>query len=31
MHWGEHLGTHDDARAFADRAPVDVRIMERVS
>lgn len=31
MHWGEHLGTHDDARAFADGAPVEVRIMERVS
>jgi L-ascorbate metabolism protein UlaG (beta-lactamase superfamily) len=31
MHWGEHLGTRDDARAFADRAPVEVRIMERVS
>ena len=29
MHWGAHVGTHDDAVAFADRAPVDVRIMER--
>jgi L-ascorbate metabolism protein UlaG (beta-lactamase superfamily) len=30
MHWGEHLGTREDAEAFADRAPVEVRIMERV-
>jgi L-ascorbate metabolism protein UlaG (beta-lactamase superfamily) len=29
MHWGEHIGTYDDAAAFAEKAPVDVRIMER--
>ena len=29
MHWGEHLGSLQDARAFADKAPVDVRILER--
>jgi len=29
MHWGEHLGTHEDALAFRDRAPVEVRIMKR--
>jgi L-ascorbate metabolism protein UlaG (beta-lactamase superfamily) len=29
MHWGEHIGTEADARAFAERAPVEVRIMER--
>jgi L-ascorbate metabolism protein UlaG (beta-lactamase superfamily) len=29
MHWGEHLGSFEDARAFADGAPVEVRIMER--
>ena len=28
MHWGEHLGTYADARAFADAAPVDVAILE---
>jgi L-ascorbate metabolism protein UlaG (beta-lactamase superfamily) len=28
MHWGEHIGSHADARAFADAAPVAVRIME---
>ena len=31
MHWGEHLGTMDDARAFAERADVEVRIMEKVA
>ena len=31
MHWGEHLGTLQDARAFADEAPVDVRILERAA
>jgi L-ascorbate metabolism protein UlaG (beta-lactamase superfamily) len=31
MHWGEHLGSVQDARAFADRAPVDVRILERAA
>jgi L-ascorbate metabolism protein UlaG (beta-lactamase superfamily) len=28
MHWGSHLGTRADAEAFAERAPVDVRILE---
>ncbi len=28
MHWGDHLGTYADARAFADQAPGEVRIME---
>jgi L-ascorbate metabolism protein UlaG (beta-lactamase superfamily) len=28
MHWGEHIGTRADAEAFAERAPVEVRIME---
>ena len=30
MHWGEHIGTYADATAFAERAPVEVRIMEPV-
>jgi hypothetical protein len=29
MHWGSHLGTRADAEAFAERAPVPVRILER--
>jgi L-ascorbate metabolism protein UlaG (beta-lactamase superfamily) len=29
MHWGEHMGTRDDAMAFARQAPVEVTIMER--
>ena len=29
MHWGEHLGSLQDAEAFADKAPVEVRILER--
>ena len=29
MHWGEHIGTREDAETFAERAPVEVRIMER--
>jgi hypothetical protein len=29
MHWGSHIGTEHDARMFADRAPVEVRIMEK--
>jgi L-ascorbate metabolism protein UlaG (beta-lactamase superfamily) len=29
MHWGEHLGTHDDALAFKRRAPVEVRILDK--
>jgi len=31
MHWGQHIGTEEDARAFADRAPVEVQILDRVS
>jgi L-ascorbate metabolism protein UlaG (beta-lactamase superfamily) len=30
MHWGEHLGTREDATAFARQAPVEVTILERV-
>ena len=30
MHWGEHIGTRADAEAFAEKAPVDVRILEKV-
>jgi L-ascorbate metabolism protein UlaG (beta-lactamase superfamily) len=30
MHWGSHIGTEADARAFADKAPVPVRILEKV-
>jgi L-ascorbate metabolism protein UlaG (beta-lactamase superfamily) len=29
MHWGEHIGTRDDAQAFARKAPVEVRILEK--
>ena len=29
MHWGDHLGTRADAEAFADAAPVEVKILER--
>jgi L-ascorbate metabolism protein UlaG (beta-lactamase superfamily) len=29
MHWGEHLGTREDALAFARQAPVEVAIMEK--
>jgi len=29
MHWGEHIGTREDAAQFARRAPVEVRIMEK--
>ncbi len=29
MHWGEHIGSYEDATSFAERAPVDVQIMER--
>jgi L-ascorbate metabolism protein UlaG (beta-lactamase superfamily) len=28
MHWGDHLGTYDDALAFAKRCPVEVHILE---
>jgi L-ascorbate metabolism protein UlaG (beta-lactamase superfamily) len=31
MHWGEHIGTEADARAFADKATVPVRILEKVA
>ncbi len=31
MHWGEHIGTYHDARTFAERAPVEVRIMDRAA
>lgn len=29
MHWGEQIGSYEDAATFAERAPVEVRIMER--
>jgi L-ascorbate metabolism protein UlaG (beta-lactamase superfamily) len=29
MHWGEHIGTREDAEAFAESAPVEVTILER--
>jgi L-ascorbate metabolism protein UlaG (beta-lactamase superfamily) len=29
MHWGEHIGTRADAEAFAEQAPVEVKILER--
>jgi L-ascorbate metabolism protein UlaG (beta-lactamase superfamily) len=31
MHWGEHIGSFQDARDFADKAPVDVEILERAA
>jgi L-ascorbate metabolism protein UlaG (beta-lactamase superfamily) len=31
MHWGEHIGTRDDALAFARNAPVEVRILEKAT
>jgi L-ascorbate metabolism protein UlaG (beta-lactamase superfamily) len=31
MHWGHHIGTREDADRFADRAPVEVRILERAA
>ncbi len=31
MHWGEHIGTYDDAASFAERAPVEVRLLERAA
>jgi L-ascorbate metabolism protein UlaG (beta-lactamase superfamily) len=31
MHWGEHIGTLEDALAFRDQAPVEVRILERAA
>jgi L-ascorbate metabolism protein UlaG (beta-lactamase superfamily) len=30
MHWGQHIGTKQDAQRFADLTPVPVAIMERV-
>jgi L-ascorbate metabolism protein UlaG (beta-lactamase superfamily) len=30
MHWGGHIGSESDAKAFADAAPVDVVIMQPV-
>jgi L-ascorbate metabolism protein UlaG (beta-lactamase superfamily) len=29
MHWGSHIGTEHDARTFAAKAPVEVRIMDK--
>jgi L-ascorbate metabolism protein UlaG (beta-lactamase superfamily) len=31
MHWGEHIGTREDAEAFAEKAPVEVHILERAA
>jgi L-ascorbate metabolism protein UlaG (beta-lactamase superfamily) len=31
MHWGQHIGTREDAELFAERAPGEVRIMEPVA
>ena len=31
MHWGEHIGSRSDAIEFAEKAPVEVRILERVT
>jgi L-ascorbate metabolism protein UlaG (beta-lactamase superfamily) len=31
MHWGENVGTEEDARAFAAKAPVEVRILEKAA
>ena len=31
MHWGSHIGTEADARAFADKAPVEVRILDKAA
>jgi L-ascorbate metabolism protein UlaG (beta-lactamase superfamily) len=31
MHWGEHIGTRADAEAFAAKAPVEVRILEKAA
>jgi L-ascorbate metabolism protein UlaG (beta-lactamase superfamily) len=31
MHWGEHIGTEQDARSFALKAPVDVRILHKAA
>jgi L-ascorbate metabolism protein UlaG (beta-lactamase superfamily) len=31
MHWGEHIGSRADAAEFADKAPVEVRILDKVA
>jgi L-ascorbate metabolism protein UlaG (beta-lactamase superfamily) len=31
MHWGQHIGTLEDALSFRDRSPVEVRVLERVT
>jgi L-ascorbate metabolism protein UlaG (beta-lactamase superfamily) len=31
MHWGENIGSVEDARAFAEKAPVEVRILEKAA
>jgi L-ascorbate metabolism protein UlaG (beta-lactamase superfamily) len=31
MHWGDHIGTREDAEEFAERAPVEVHILEVVT
>jgi L-ascorbate metabolism protein UlaG (beta-lactamase superfamily) len=31
MHWGEHIGARHDATEFAERAPVEVRILDKVA
>jgi L-ascorbate metabolism protein UlaG (beta-lactamase superfamily) len=31
MHWGEHIGTREDAERFAELTPVPVAIMKAVS
>jgi L-ascorbate metabolism protein UlaG (beta-lactamase superfamily) len=31
MHWGENIGTEEDARAFANKAQVEVRILEKAA
>src|SRR4051794_32305594 len=31
MHWGENIGTYEDAKEFAQRAPVEVQIMQRTT
>jgi L-ascorbate metabolism protein UlaG (beta-lactamase superfamily) len=31
MHWGSHIGTEHDARSFASKAPVEVRVLQQVA
>jgi hypothetical protein len=31
MHWGQDVGTEADAREFAEKAPVEVHVMEPLS